>query len=57
MKAREDPRIVATSIHLRSAGEHGEAAAEELTCVQGGATCDLDTAAVFTIGGMLADDK
>jgi hypothetical protein len=55
MKASEDPRIVATSIHLRSAGEHGETAAEEPTCAQGGATCDLDTTAVSTRGGMLSD--
>ena len=57
MNASEDPRIVATNIHLRSAGEQGETAAEEPTCAQGGATCDLDTTAVFTKGGMLADAK
>ncbi len=55
MKAREDPKIVATNIHLRSAGEHGEAAAEEPTCIQGGATCDLDTTIGFTRGGMLTN--
>ena len=49
MKASEEPRIVATSIHLRSLGAHGEAVSAELTAVQGGRTGDLGMTIVVTV--------
>ncbi len=55
MKASDDPRIVATSIHLRSADEHGEAVAAVHAAEQGGTTWDFETTGLATTGWMLDD--
>jgi hypothetical protein len=49
MKASEDPRMVAISIHLRSLGAHGEAVSAEPIAVQGGTAGDLETTIVVTV--------
>ena len=49
MNARDEPRMMAIRIHLRSGGAQGGPAGAAPTCTQGGTTWDLGTAAAGII--------